>query len=129
MFSLFINYLNTDKGLKDNFYLTINKDVIDDIELEDEYSWSYFIEAQNMVDEDVSLIVKEIVEGNDSILSKKEVSTIKSIYNKAINMDKRNKDGIKDLDIYIQIVLLLMFQNLINIIIKINLKSELLMII
>lgn len=101
MLSLFTNYLNTDNGLKDNFYLTINKDVIDDIELEDEYSWSYFIEAQKDVDEDVSLIVKEIVEGNDSILSKKEISTIKGIYDKAINMDKRNKDGIKDLNTYI----------------------------
>ena len=101
MLSLFTNYLNTDNGLKDNFYLTINKDVIDKIKLDDEYSWSYFIEAQEDVDEDVSLIVKEIVEGNDNILSKKEISNIKGIYDKAINMDKRNKDGIKDLNTYI----------------------------
>ena len=101
MFGIFNNYLNTNNGLKDNFYLTINKDVIEGKELEDKYSWSYFIEAQDKVDEDVSLIVKEIVEGNDSILSKKEISTIKSIYDKAINMDKRNKDGIKDLNTYI----------------------------
>lgn len=101
MFSLFTNYLNTDNGLKDNFYLTINKDIIDSIKLEDEYSWSYFIEAQKDVDEDVSLIVKDLLVGNSNVLSKKEISTIKGIYDKAINMDKRNKDGIKDLDIYI----------------------------
>lgn len=101
MFSLFINYLNTDKGLKDNFYLTINKDVIEGKELEDKYSWSYFIEAQEDVDEDVSLIVKDILDDNDNILSKKEISTIKGIYDKAINMDKRDRDGIKDLNTYI----------------------------
>lgn len=101
MFGIFTNYLNTNNGLKDNFYLTINKDVIDSIKLEDEYSWSYFIEAQESVDEDVTLIVKDILDDNNNILSKKEVSTIKSIYDKAINMDKRNNDGIKDLSIYI----------------------------
>lgn len=101
MFCIFNNYLNTDNGLKDNFYLTINKDIIDSIKLEDKYSWSYFIEAQDNVDEDVSLIVKDILDDNNNILSKKEISTIKSIYDKAINIDKRNKDGIKDLDIYI----------------------------
>lgn len=101
MFGIFTNYLNTDNGLKDNFYLTINKDVIDNIKLEDEYSWSYFIEAQESVDEDVSLIVKDILDDNNNVLSIKEESTFKSIYNKAINMDKRNKDGIKDLSFYI----------------------------
>lgn len=101
MFGIFNNYLNTDKGLKDNFYLTINKDIIDSIKLEDKYSWSYFIEAQDNVDEDVSLIVKDILDDNNNILSIKEISTIKSIYDKASNMDKRNKDDIKDLSFYI----------------------------
>lgn len=101
MFGIFNNYLNTNNGLKDNFYLTINKDIIDNIKLEDEYSWSYFIEAQESVDEDVSLIVKDILDDNNNILSIKEISTIKSIYDKASNMDKRNKDGIKDLSFYI----------------------------
>ena len=39
---------------------TINKDIIDSIKLEDEYSWSYFLEAQDRVDTDVDNLVKII---------------------------------------------------------------------
>ena len=102
LFSLFTNYLNTDNGLKDNFYLTINKDIIEKNVLEEgEYSWSYFLEAQERVDEDTDLLVKDILEGNASELDIKEIDTIERIYNKAIDIDKRNKDGIKDLNTYI----------------------------
>lgn len=101
MFSLFIYYLNIDNELKDNYYLAINKEVIDDKRKENIDSFSYFIDAQDQVDNNINLIVNEILEDKDNILSNKEVSTIKGIYNKIIDIDKRNNDGIKDLDLYI----------------------------
>ena len=101
LFSLFIYYLNVDLDLKDNYYLAINKEVIDNKRKENIDSFSYFIEAQDRVLDNVDLIVKEILEDKDNILSDKEVSTIKGIYNKVIDIDKRNNDGIKDLESYI----------------------------
>lgn len=98
----FSSLINVDNGLKDNYYYFINEEVILDNKLEDnEYSWSYFLKAQEKVDENVDLIVNDILDNKVEGLNSKEINTIKSLYDKAIDIDKRNKDGIKDLKPYL----------------------------
>lgn len=100
---LFFNVFTYDKeGIKDNYYYAINKEVIDNNELEDnEYSWSYFLEAQKKVDERVSLVVDDILSGKVSNLDKREIDVINKVYNSAIDIGSRNKQGIRDLEPYL----------------------------
>lgn len=98
-------FFSSNDTLKDNFYEAINREVILENRLEDgEYSWSYFLEAQDRVDEDTDLLVKDILKGNASELDDKEIETIMKIYNKALDMDKRNSDGLKAIDPYLEAV-------------------------
>lgn len=91
-----------EDGLKDDYYLSINKSVLESKILEDdEYSWSYFLDAQDRVDNDVDNLVKDIISGNNSYFSDREVSSISGVYESAVNMGKRNSNGTCDLDIYL----------------------------
>ena len=95
-----VYFVSKDNEFKDNYYLSINDEVIEDNVLGDnEYNWSYFGDTQEIVDDKTSLIVKDILNGNG--LSKKEVNTIKGLYNKALDMNKRDKDGINALEFYL----------------------------
>lgn len=88
--------------LKDNYYLTINKDIIEQHELEEnEYSWSYFLEAQDRADDNVEVIVSNILNDNSDVLEDKEMDVIQKIYYKALDVDKRNSDRLGDLDGYL----------------------------
>lgn len=99
---VFFFLLSNEDGLKDNYYLTVNERVIKENELgEHEYSWSYFTEAQDEVNKNIDLVIEEILSGENDTLSENEVAVIESIYNKALDMDKRNSDGIGDLEIYL----------------------------
>ena len=99
---IFIFYLDEDSGIKDNYYLFINKDIIADNTLADgEYSWSNFLDSQEVVDDEVSLIVDDILSGNVSGLSIGEINTIKSIYDKVLDMNKRDIDDINALEPYL----------------------------
>lgn len=99
---IFLFNRNDSNNLKDNYYNFINYSTLEENKLEEgEYSWSYFVEAQERVDENSSLIVKEVISGNNNFLSDEEVEVIKSIYDKANDVDKRNSDGIKDLSPYL----------------------------
>ena len=52
--------------LKNNYYLEINKDIIANNELETgEYSWSKFLEAQDIVDSNTDVVVNDILTGNN----------------------------------------------------------------
>ena len=98
----FLSLNGNQDSVKDNYYQAINSEVISDNELKTgEYSWSYFLEAQDVADNNINLVVKDIIGGNNEVLTKKEIDTINKVYNKALDMDKRNSDGIKDLEPYL----------------------------
>ena len=60
-------FSNGDNDLGDDYYLSINKSVIESKVLDDdEYSWSYFLEAQDRVDSNFDLLVKDIISGNNN---------------------------------------------------------------
>ena len=98
----FFFYKEDNIGVKDNYYQAINREVIRDNSLEEsEYTWSYFTEAQERVDDDITEIVEEVLEGNTTVLNANEIGVIQQVYDKALDMDKRDIDGMGVLDPYL----------------------------
>lgn len=93
---------DSNGNLKDNYYQTINYDILSNVSLEDdEYSWSHFIETQDKVDKDIDKIVDDILNGENKYLDSAQVEVINDIYSKTIDVDRRNNEGIKALVPYI----------------------------
>ena len=84
-------YLN--KNYIDNYYEYINKETIKD----KEDGWSYIDDINKEISNDVNNIVKEII--NNPTTS--EEKNIKEFYNEYLNIEFRNKNGLKDLELYI----------------------------
>lgn len=84
-------YLN--KNYIDNYYEYINKETIKD----KEDGWSYIDDINKEISNDANNIVKEII--NNPTTS--EEKNIKEFYNEYLNIEFRNKNGIKDLELYI----------------------------
>ena len=84
-------YLN--KNYIDNYYEYINKETIKD----KEDGWSYIDDINKEISNDANNIVKEII--NNPTTS--EAKNIKEFYNEYLNIEFRNKNGLKDLELYI----------------------------
>lgn len=84
-------YLN--KNYIDNYYEYINKETIKD----KKDGWSYIDDLNKEISNDSNNIVKEII--NNPTTS--EEKNIKEFYNEYLNFDARNKNGLKDLEPYI----------------------------
>ena len=84
-------YLN--KNYIDNYYEYINKETIKD----KEDGWSYIDDINKEISNDANNIVKEII--NNPTMS--EEKNIKEFYNEYLNIEFRNKNGLKDLEPYI----------------------------
>lgn len=84
-------YLN--KNYIDNYYEYINKETIKD----KEDGWSYIDDINKEISNDANNIVKEII--NNQTTS--EEKNIKEFYNEYLNIEFRNKNGLKDLELYI----------------------------
>lgn len=84
-------YLN--KNYIDNYYEYINKETIKD----KEDGWSYIDDINKEISNDANNIVKEII--NNPTPS--EEKNIKEFYNEYLNIEFRNKNGLKDLELYI----------------------------
>lgn len=84
-------YLN--KNYIDNYYEYINKETIKD----KKDGWSYIDDINKKISNDANNIVKEII--NNPTTS--EEKNIKEFYNEYLNIEFRNKNGLKDLEPYI----------------------------
>lgn len=84
-------YLN--KNYIDNYYEYINKETIKD----KEDGWSYIDDINKEISNDANNVVKEII--NNPTTS--EEKNIKEFYNEYLNIEFRNKNGLKDLELYI----------------------------
>lgn len=84
-------YLN--KNYIDNYYEYINKETIKD----KKDGWSYIDDINKEISNDANNIVKEII--NNPTTS--EEKNIKEFYNEYLNIEFRNKNGLKDLELYI----------------------------
>ena len=84
-------YLN--KNYIDNYYEYINKETIKD----KEDGWSYIDDINKEISNDANNIVKEIINNPTTI----EEKNIKEFYNEYLNIEFRNKNGLKDLELYI----------------------------
>ena len=84
-------YLN--KNYIDNYYEYINKETIKD----KEDGWSYIDDINKEISNDANNIIKEIINNPATI----EEKNIKEFYNEYLNIEFRNKNGLKDLEQYI----------------------------
>ena len=84
-------YLN--KNYIDNYYEYINKETIKD----KKDGWSYIDDINKEISNDANNIVKKIINNPTTI----EEKNIKEFYNEYINIEFRNKNGLKDLELYI----------------------------
>ena len=84
-------YLN--KNYIDNYYEYINKETIKD----KEDGWSYIDDINKEISNDANNIIKEIINNPATI----EEKNIKEFYNEYLNIEFRNKNGLKDLVPYI----------------------------
>ena len=84
-------YLN--KNYIDNYYEYINKETIKD----KEDGWSYIDDLNKEISNDSNNIVKEIISNPTT----SEEKNIKEFYNEYLNIEFRNKNGLKDLEPYI----------------------------
>ena len=84
-------YLN--KNYIDNYYEYINKETIKD----KEDGWSYIDDINKEISNDANNIVKEIINNPTT----NEEKNIKEFYNEYLNIEFRNKNGLKDLALYI----------------------------
>lgn len=100
----FFFFQDKDEGnrLKDNYYQVINREVLLDNPLEEgEYSWSYFLDAQERVNDHTNEIVQDILSGKVEGLEDNEIKVIHKIYDKALDIESRNRDGIEELEPYL----------------------------
>lgn len=94
---------DSDKNLKDNYYQAVNRDILLDNPLEDgEYTWSYFSEAQDRVDDNTTGVVQQILKGEIGDLESNQIKVIQHVYDKALDMEQRDRDGILALDPYLE---------------------------
>lgn len=84
-------YLN--KNYIDNYYEYINKETIKN----KEDGWSYIDDINKEISDDANNIVKEII----NTPTTNEEKNIKEFYNEYLNIEFRNKNGLKDLELYI----------------------------
>lgn len=84
-------YLN--KNYIDNYYEYINKETIKD----KKDGWSYIDGINKEISNDANNIVKEIINNPTT----REEKNIKEFYNEYLNIEFRNKNGLKDLELYI----------------------------
>ena len=84
-------YLN--KNYIDNYYEYINKETIKD----KEDGWSYIDDINKEISNDANNIIKEIINNPATI----EEKNIKEFYNEYLNIEFRNKNGLKYLELYI----------------------------
>lgn len=84
-------YLN--KNYIDDYYEYINKETLKD----KEDGWSYISDINDEISKDTNNIVKEIVNNPNN----NEEKNIKEFYNEYLDIDTRNKNGIKDLKPYL----------------------------
>jgi len=93
---IFNNFFS--KTLINDYYIYINVNILDEYEIKDgEIGWSKFSIAQEKVDEEVNLIVKDLISSKSNL-------DINILYNNYLDIESRNKNGLGILNNYISLI-------------------------
>ena len=93
---IFNNFFS--KTLINDYYTYINVNILDEYEIKDgEIGWSKFSIAQEKVDEEVNLIVKDLISSKSNL-------DINILYNNYLDIESRNKNGLGILNNYISLI-------------------------
>jgi len=88
----------SNNNLINDYYMYINKEVLDKEDINvSEVGWSNFTKAQDKVDKDVKLIIKELINSKNNV-------DLNVFYNNIMNTSKRNEVGINPLMKYINLI-------------------------
>lgn len=94
--------LKPDIRIQDDFYNAVNKEWLLNTKLEDGYvSYGTFEEVCGKVNEDIHNIILDIEKNKDTYDKNSDELKILNLYHNYLDMDKRNKLGVKPIEKYI----------------------------
>ncbi len=94
--------LKQDIRVQDDFYNAINKDWLSNTKLENGYvSYGTFEEVCGKVNEDIHNIILDIQKNKNIYAPNSDELKVLNLYNNYLNIDKRNKLGIRPIEKYI----------------------------
>lgn len=94
--------INKDVRVQDDFYNAVNKEWLSNTKLENGYvSYGTFEEVCGKVNEDIHNIIVDIQKNKDTYDKNSDELKVLNLYNNYLNMEERNKLGIKPLEKYI----------------------------
>ena len=88
-----VSFLFLNKNYIDNYYQYINEEALKD----KDDNWSYVDDINEEITKETYEIIKEIIKNP----SNDEEKNIKELYDEYLNVDIRNKNGLKDLEPYL----------------------------
>lgn len=96
------SYAIGDVNLKDDFYTFVNQQWLNEAVIPKEYSsWSNFTDLRIQSSENIKAIIEELKQNKDSLQKNSDQEKLVKFYETAINMEQRNKQGIKPLEKYL----------------------------
>ena len=94
--------LNTDVRIEDDFYNAVNKEWLSNTKLENGYvSYGTFEEVCGKVNSDIHNIILDIQKNKDTLDKNSDELKVLNLYNNYLNLDNRNKLGVKPIEKYI----------------------------
>ncbi|WP_297429857.1 M13 family metallopeptidase [Clostridium sp.] len=94
-----------DVRIQDDFYTAVNKEWLSNTRLENGYvSYGTFEEVCGKVNGDILNIIKDIQKNKNSYDKNSDELKVLNLYNNYLNMDERNKLGVKPIEKYINII-------------------------
>ena len=94
--------LNKDVRVQDDFYNAVNKEWLSNTKLENGYvSYGTFEEVCGKVNQDIYNIILEIQKNKDTYDKNSDELKVLNLYNNYLDIEKRNKLGIKPIEKYI----------------------------
>ncbi len=91
-------YLTSNDEIKNDYYNYVNEKTIEKQTLsEDEYTWNIFSQKQKETDKKVDKIIEELI-------TNKTNNNINILYNKILNKEERNNEGLKTLNKYLNLI-------------------------
>ncbi|WXR62575.1 M13 family metallopeptidase [Peptostreptococcaceae bacterium AGR-M142] len=109
MFSLILpttfSHAVDNVSLNDDFYTHVNQQWLNEAVIPKEYSsWSNFTDLRVQSSENIKAIIEELKENKDTLKENSDQEKLVKFYETAINLEKRNEQGVKPLKKYLDTV-------------------------
>ncbi|MCT4586120.1 MAG: M13 family metallopeptidase [Peptostreptococcaceae bacterium] len=99
-----LSYANTEDNisLKDDFYTNVNQKWLNEAVIPKEYSsWSNFTDLRVQSSQNIKAIIEELKQNKATLEKNSDQEKLVKFYETAINLEKRNEQGVKPLKKYL----------------------------